>query len=276
MTINRWIQRRDELGNILPFKHTGNNRATREIRHHELVELALYKKVFPKSYTYEVAAHLHNRNPAVRPRSNSQICRAQQRLRLSRKRASTTAYKAYIPRNLTLRRMYFNETYPLGMVGTLRENIIDIDEMGLQLENCNRKHGNSLVGDRCDDKGHFINGLPKQNTLAAISGDNNDPMRWLETWTGEGTTLHRFLMFVHRVCEDLSVRHPGRTFCFTMDNLNVHKNVLVIQEIMNHGYRVVFRAPYWSCDGAIEYVFCTIHSYLLKHHGDVANLDALY
>jgi len=82
-------------------------------------------------------------------------------------------------------------------------------------------------------------------------------------------------MFVHTVCEVLSERHPGRIFCFTMDNLNVHKNVLVIQEIMNHGYRVVFRAPYWSCDGAIEYVFCTIHSYLLKHHGDVANLDAL-
>mmetsp|Transcript_6296 Transcript_6296/g.6807 ORF Transcript_6296/g.6807 Transcript_6296/m.6807 type:complete len:191 (-) Transcript_6296:62-634(-) len=167
--------------------------------------------------------------------------------------------------------MYFNETYPLGMVGTLRENIIDIDEMGLQLENCNRKHGNSLVGDRCDDKGHFINGLPKQNTLAAISGDNNDPMRWLETWTGEGTTLHRFLMFVHRVCEDLSVRHPGRTFCFTMDNLNVHKNVLVIQEIMNHGYRVVFRhvMELLNMSSAL-YIL-----YLLKHHGDVANLDAL-
>ena len=52
--------------------------------------------------------------------------------------------------------MYFNETYPLGMVGTLRENIIDIDEMGLRLEHC-WNHGDRLVGDRCDDKGHYKN-----------------------------------------------------------------------------------------------------------------------
>ena len=28
------------------------------------------------------------------------------------------------------------------------------------------------------------------------------------------------------------------------------------------GHRVVFRAPYWSCDGAIEYVFNTIQTQL--------------
>eukprot|EP00956_Cyclotella_meneghiniana_P016421 scaffold25924_cov69-Cyclotella_meneghiniana.AAC.4 len=32
-------------------------------------------------------------------------------------------------------------------------------------------------------------------------------------------------------------------------------------------HRVVFRAPYWSCDGAIEYVFNTIHTYLEMDDG---------
>jgi len=30
--------------------------------------------------------------------------------------------------------------------------------------------------------------------------------------------------------------------------------------VAEHGHRVVFRAPYWSCDGAIEYVFNTLQT----------------
>jgi hypothetical protein len=41
-------------------------------------------------------------------------------------------------------------------------------------------------------------------------------------------------------------------------------------------YRIVFRAPYWSCDGAIEYVFNTIHTYLEIDDGQaMADVDAL-
>ena len=55
----------------------------------------------------------------------------------------------------------------------------------------------------------------------------------------------------------------------TMDNLNIHKHGLILNLIRNAGYRVVFRAPYWSCDGAIEYVFNTIHTYLEMDDGQV-------
>jgi hypothetical protein len=275
-TIQRWTQREQQLGHFLPFRATGNRRGQREIRHQDLVELSLYRKVHPKAFGYEVAAHLFNRNLANgHPHSDSQICRAENLLKLRLKKGSTTSYKAYLPRNLNLRDMYFTCPYPLGIADVNIADLIDLDEMGLKLEHSDRSFGKTLQGDRCDAPGAFENCLPKQNTLAGISADPYDPMRWIEIWTGEGTTVYRFVLFIRRICGDLNERHPGRSFCFTMDNLNVHKNPLVVQEILQSGHRLVFRAPYWSVDGAIEYVFCTVHTGLLTHYNAVNSMAEL-
>ena len=56
----------------------------------------------------------------------------------------------------------------------------------------------------------------------------------------------------------LDAHHPGRSFVLTMDNLNIHKHLAIRFLIYNRGHRLVFRAPYWSCDGPIEYVFNTV------------------
>jgi transposase len=47
-----------------------------------------------------------------------------------------------------------------------------------------------------------------------------------------------------------------------MDNLNIHKHFIIRDLIAHAGHKIVYRAPYWSCDGAIEYVFNTIHTEL--------------
>ena len=109
----------------------------------------------------------------------------------------------------------------------------------------------------------------------AISGCDQEHSRWLETWTGKGTALNRFYDFVEMVVNDLNDRFPGRIFTFTMDNLNVHKNPLVMGLILNGGHRVVYRAPYWSVDGAIEYVFNTIHTMVEVLFNNINNLDDL-
>ena len=264
-TINHWIRRLNWLGHVRPYRKTGNKRAEREIQNEDLVELSLYCAVLPKAFLYEVRAHLFNRNPEMgTPYSNSQVHCAEKKLNLTRKAASTTAYKAYLPRNLLLREMYFNSNYPLGIANVRIRDIIDTDEMGLFLESLNRSFGKTPQGERCDDRGAFENCAPKLNVLAGICGDPDVPMRWIETWTGEGTTVIRYHSFIRRICIELNEHFPGRSFCFTMDNLNSHKNPLVIQEIFEHGHRVVFRAPYWSCDGAIEYVFNTMHTKILS------------
>ena len=60
-----------------------------------------------------------------------------------------------------------------------------------------------------------------------------------------------------------------------MDNLNIHKHPMIWDMIEDAGYRVVFRAPYWSCDGAIEYVFSTIHVKLQMCETNVSTVDDL-
>ena len=113
------------------------------------------------------------------------------------------------------------------------------------------------------------------NFLAGICGDDANPMRWSETWVGEGTTVERFVGFIERIVNDLEERRPGHSFCFTMDNLNVHKNAAVVNMITNRGHRLVFRAPYWSVDGAIEYVFNTVHTGLLSYYNRINSMEEL-
>ena len=170
--------------------------------------------------------------------------------------------------------MYCEMNYPLGIADVSLADLIDMDEMGLFLESTNRKFGKTLRGLRADEQGPYNRGV-KMNFLAAICGDENDPMRWHEHWIGEGTTVERFLDFIELILNDLQQRHPGRSFCFTLDNLNVHRNPAVVQEILNHGHRLVFRAPYYAVDGAIEYVFNTIHTGLLSYYNKISTMDEL-
>ena len=55
----------------------------------------------------------------------------------------------------------------------------------------------------------------------------------------------------------------------------MHRNPAVVQEILNHGHRLVFRAPYYAVDGAIEYVFNTIHTGLLSYYNKISTMDEL-
>ena len=64
-------------------------------------------------------------------------------------------------------------------------------------------------------------------------------------------------------------------FTFTMDNLNIHKEQIFLDMIWDAGHRVIFRAPYWSCDGAIEYVFNTIHTMLQMEYSGVSDIADL-
>ena len=45
---------------------------------------------------------------------------------------------------------------------------------------------------------------------------------------------------------------------FNMDNLSLHHSLQTATIIHNAGHRLAFRAPYYSVDGPIEYVFNTI------------------
>jgi transposase len=274
-TCNNIITRYVEEGDACARRPTGNMFAEREILGRPLERLALFWVVHPKATYAEARAHLYNLDPTVDPYSDSQVHRAKVLLDLRRKRASTTAAKAYTLRNLTWRHSYWNAPPPAGMLGVSPDDIIDIDETAFKLESSDRKYGYAVRELRCSDTGAYGAGK-KINFLLAINGAREGiGMRWFDCWEGGGTTIHRFGDFIEMVLEDLRERHPGHSFVFTMDNLNTHHNAYIQTMIIADGHRIVYRAPYWPVDGAIEYVFNTIHSRLMEYFNRLQDLDDL-
>ena len=94
-------------------------------------------------------------------------------------------------------------------------------------------------------------------------------------YTEGGTDLWRFYHFMDELLDWLDANRQNHSFCFTMDNLNIHKHPIILDLIRDAGHRIVFRAPYWSCDGPIEYVFNTIHFKLQMEEDGKGNVNEL-
>lgn len=162
--------------------------------------------------------------------------------------------------------MYWEYQFPHGMVGIDRRDLLDIDEAEFKVEHSNKKIGKVVRELQCDEVRRY-NRDEKSNLLLCIGGDENDPILFHEMWEREVTTLFRFYSFVEESLEHLATHHPSHCFVFMMDNLNA--------QIRNAGHGLVYRAPYWSLDGAVEYVFNTIHTKLQRRHHQINDLDAL-
>jgi hypothetical protein len=82
--------------------------------------------------------------------------------------------------------------------------------------------------------------------LMAISGDERagQAFSFHRCFMEGGTDLWRFFNYTTELCDWLAANCPGRSFVFTMDNLNIHRHPLIDNLIHAHGHRVVFHAPY--------------------------------
>ncbi len=89
---------------------------------------------------------------------------------------------------------------------------------------------------------------------------------------GKGQHLQYFIALLSALLQNVILVD---LFCFTMDNLNIHHNPEILELITRAGHCYIFRAPYWSCDGAIEYVFNTIHLYLLFFYPKLQSMNGL-
>lgn len=254
-TIQRYRRRMQSLGHLRRFHRTGNNRAT-VLRGHASYLLMLYRVAFPKAQLSQVNAFLFNALGRQRFFHPSQISKAEQRLGLSRKRGSTTAKQAMLPRNIAIRYTYWNMPYPFGIANIRRRDLIDIDESGIFLETADMKIGKALFGRRVKEIGNYGHGK-RINFLFAIAG-SQQAERWMELWDQGGLDLVRFLAFIQRILNDIGPGTPQRRWCFTMDNCSTHRSALVTHLIHAHGHRIVFRVPCYPVDGPIEYVFNTI------------------
>ena len=129
-TCRRWIHQHQGEGHTHHRWSTGNRFSKREVHIHrqDLANLAVYQTVQPKAYIDKVRAYVHNQNPANLLYSQSQIGRAELRLGLNRKAASTTSDCAYFQVNLHKQVMYWNVAFPDGVSRESTRDVIDIKE----------------------------------------------------------------------------------------------------------------------------------------------------
>ena len=175
----RWQNLLDTHGHTKPCQRSGNNRAT-VFQNHDLFLLALYRIAFPKTTAAEINAFLYRANYGsitFRFYSNSQVTEAEQRIGLTRKRGSTTAYQALLPVNKQKRWMFWNLPYPYGIADIRRQIRIDLDECGIKLSTADRKIRKAFIGKRVKQSGLYSK-TDKYNLLPAISDNPFLALGW--------------------------------------------------------------------------------------------------
>ena len=187
--------------------------------------LTLFRILWPRGTHHEANIWLFHSNGMTRFYQPSQICKAEDSLGLSTKRASTTARQAMLPMNLQLRFNYWYLPSPYGIADCPRVRTIDLDEAALFVELALRGCGKAHLTRRVREVGPYGHS-EKLNILVAIIGEDYAPgrpaRRWTDTWTHGGTTTTRFLNFIERILQDIGPGTPANWYCFTMDNLSSH------------------------------------------------------
>jgi len=275
-TCLNWIEQFRQLGHWRPKRANGNHEPFREIRGQALVRLALFRVAHPEAPISHLRAFLFNMDPTIAPYSPSAVVRAEKLLGLRTKAASTTCERAYWAINMHKRAMFWDWNYPHGRANVRTRDMIDMDQAGMKIEATNPHFGKTVSWERCHFDGAY-NRDRKLNLMMAVSADPAYDMEWHEYWEQEegGTTLYKVYAFYERIIDRLDIDHPGRSFCFTFDNLNVHHHPILLHLITSRGHRYLFRAPYWSVDSPMEYIFNTIHVFLLTFFRDCEDLNEL-
>ena len=259
----------NDLGHYRCCRPRGNAQA-KVLHGHNLILFALYRVAFPKATSTEINAFLYRANFGTfgfQFYSPSQMSACEQRIGLTRKVGSTTAYQALLPKNKQKRWTYWNLPYPYSIEDIRCHDIIDMDECGIELRTADRSIGKAYVGKHVKQSGLYSKSN-KWALLPAISGDNNG-RRWQNVWTGEGTTGDRMVQFLEEILNQLGVGSDEQQFCFIVGNLLSHHNVQMAELIFEAGHRLIFRAPYYPIDRPIEYVFNTMQGTLRINMGTI-------
>jgi hypothetical protein len=162
----RYLTLNATRGHVRACRRTGNNRAT-VLRGHDIFLLALYRIVFPKATAAEVNAFLYRANYGnlhFRFYSSAQITEAEKRIHLTRKKGSTTAYQALLPINIQKHWEFWNLPYPYGIADIRRQDIIDLDECGVEVMSGDRSWGKAYVGKRVGQPGAWERYKNQSNT----------------------------------------------------------------------------------------------------------------
>ena len=211
-------------------------------------------------------------------------------MNMTRKRASTTAYQAFTRKNLHLHFRFWNYTFPGGIVGVRRRDLLDIDEMALQLKDANANYGHAVRNCRCRKVGHYGRGKFKITIIMAVEAGDPDldpqelgsvarPRIWYHVSIDAGTSTEAYLKFLeYDVLDKFDENERQRTIMH--DNLSAHKSPEVAELVYSRGHRVICRVPYRPNEGPIEFVFdmleCEIRRRWERIHNETQLIEAVH
>ena len=265
-SIQRWRRR------LRPFIMTGN-RDRQVIVGLDQFNLIMFLLAWPDARLDEIIAFLANAGNG-RVFSRSQVSIRLNELGMSKKIGSTEARQASLPINLFKREQFWSMNLPFGVNGCERRRLIDIDEIGIELQRTNRKYGHSHTGIRVVKPGHYSRDTKLTVILAVEPGDPaldpevrgsvDNPRRWLRILVKAGTSTIDFTDFLRSVCTNLQEYHPegmigNRSRVFLWDNLSSHCSPVIHQTVEGEfDHLIVRRPPYKPSDAPIEYIFCSL------------------
>ena len=266
-SIRRWIVDPDRK------TQTGNAPA-RNLRGEHQFLLVFYRTVYPKATADEIITFIAKNSSDGAVYSRQDISKREGELGLSRKVGSTTAYQAFTPEALMRKQIFWTSGYPYGIVGTLRQLLVDIDEAGFWLETCNRRRGKAVSFRRVREAGPYGHG-EKWTLILAIDCAGH---RWAQFARMPGTTVEIYDAFIRSIISSpllgVPVGSPGfvqRTFMH--DNLSAHHATVVHNTITAAGHRVLSRPPYRPHDGPIEYQFNILEQGMCQRVHHIHNDD---
>ena len=120
--------------------------------------------------------------------------------------------------------------YPYGITDIRRQDLIDMDECGVELSSTDRKIEKSLIGQQVSQMGSYSK-TTKFNLLIAISVNPINPHRWCDMWTGEGITVQRMIALIQQIINNIGIGTPDRMYTFTMDNLRYGCMLLLLSRL---------------------------------------------
>jgi hypothetical protein len=129
----------------------------------------------------------------------------------------------------------------------------------------------------CKEEGPYSHSQ-KFTLTAAIRGGPNGGC-WIDVSLWPGTTTMDTYDFLQNIINQLGmggINATTGTHTFICDNFTSHKSPIVHLLVNSNQHRLIFRAPYYPCDGPIEYFFnhlqqqLSLEMYRVK---DVADLQ---
>lgn len=210
-SISRWNRR------LEPYRMTGNRERSTIVGFDQLL-LAICITVFPQAQLTEIAAFIYNRGGGLY--SNEAISKRLKELAVTRKTVSVEAYRAFTPDALLRKHLFFTRAPPLGVRTIERKRLIDVDEFGVELNQCNRTKGWAINFFRVRVPGHYTR-TQKLTVLIGIEpGDNNlpanedgsiqHPGRWIQVIRNAGTSALIFNDFIEHIMEEVEDRAVGQ------------------------------------------------------------------